>query len=96
MYLRENAVELQFQSTEPRRASGRLLKLVDVGAEMKKRDGRDAGSVRATTDMLAAGREELRNVPRPGRQGGPLMALAALLALGGVDCSVYLGTCRYA
>ncbi|MFZ8811170.1 MAG: hypothetical protein ACO2PN_24080 [Pyrobaculum sp.] len=46
--------------------------------------------------MLAAGREELRNVPRPGRQGGPLMALAALLALGGIDCSVYLGTCRYA
>jgi hypothetical protein len=25
-----------------------------------------------------------------------LAALAALLALGGIDCSVYLGTCRYA
>jgi hypothetical protein len=72
------------------------LKLADVGAEMKKRDGRDAWSVRATTDMLAAGREEHRNVPRPGCQGGPLMASAALLALGGIDCSVYLGTCIYA
>jgi len=72
------------------------LKPADVGAEMKKRDDRDAWRVRATTDMLAAGREELRNVPRLGRHGGPLMALAALLTLSGIDCSVYLGTCRYA
>jgi hypothetical protein len=71
------------------------LKLADVGAEMKKRNGRDAWSVRATIDMLAAGCEELRNVPRPDRHGGPPMALAALLALGGIDCSVYLRTCRY-
>jgi hypothetical protein len=42
-------------------AATRLSKLADVGAEVKKREGRDAWYVKATTDMLAAGRKELRD-----------------------------------
>jgi hypothetical protein len=42
-------------------AATRLSKLADVGAEVKKRKGRDAWYVKATTDMLAAGRKELRD-----------------------------------
>jgi predicted Zn-dependent protease len=42
-------------------AATRLSKLADVGAEVKKREGRDAWYVKATTDMLAAGRKEFRD-----------------------------------
>jgi nucleotide-binding universal stress UspA family protein len=40
--------------------AARLLRLAGVGAEVKKVGGRDVWRVVATTDMLAAGREELR------------------------------------
>jgi hypothetical protein len=60
-----NKVELQFSSTDRSRVefAARLLRLAGVGAELKKKeDGeRDVWRVIATTDMLAAGREELRN-----------------------------------
>jgi nucleotide-binding universal stress UspA family protein len=61
-YLRENKVELQFQSTERSRAelAARLLRLAGVGAEVKKVGGGGVWQVRAATDVLAAGRKELR------------------------------------
>jgi hypothetical protein len=63
VYLR-NAIELEFSSTDRGRVelAARLLKLAGVGAEVKKKevDGRDVWYVRVTTNMLAAGREELR------------------------------------
>jgi hypothetical protein len=63
VYLRGDAIELQFQSTDRSRVelAARLLRLVGVTAEMKKEGGRDVWYVEATTDKLAAGREELRN-----------------------------------
>jgi hypothetical protein len=64
VYLSENAIKLNFQSTDRSRAelAARLLKLVGVGAEVKKVKvgSRDVWRVRAYTDSLAAGREELR------------------------------------
>jgi len=42
-------------------AATRLSKPADVGAEVKKREGRDAWYVKATTDMLAARRKEPRD-----------------------------------
>ena len=62
VYLRGDAIVLQFQSTDRSRAelAARLLRLTDVSAEVRKVDGRDEWYVKATTDMLAAGREELR------------------------------------
>jgi len=62
VYLRSDKVELQFASTDRSRVelAARLLKLAGVGAEVKKEGGRDVWYVIATTDMLAAGREELR------------------------------------
>ncbi len=62
VYLRKKAVMLQFQSTDRSRAelAARLLKLAGVGAEVKKVNNRDEWQVWATTDMLAAGRKELR------------------------------------
>jgi len=61
VYLR-GAIELEFQSTNQSRAelAARLLRLAGVSAEVKKEGGRDAWRVVATTDKLAAGREELR------------------------------------
>jgi hypothetical protein len=63
VYLR-NAIELEFRSTDRGRVelAARLLKLAGVGAEVKKEevDVRDVWYVRVTTNMLAAGREELR------------------------------------
>jgi hypothetical protein len=55
-------VELQFASTDRSRAelAARLLRLAGVSAEVKKVGGRDVWQVRATTDKLAAGHEELR------------------------------------
>ncbi len=62
VYLRGDAVELQFRSTDRSRVelAARLLRLVGAGAEVRKEGGRDVWRVRAYTDMLAAGREELR------------------------------------
>jgi hypothetical protein len=64
VYLRGHDVLLEFQSTDRSRAelAARLLRLAGVGAELKKKeDGeKDVWRVIATTDMLAAGREELR------------------------------------
>jgi hypothetical protein len=64
VYLREADILLEFQSTDRSRAelAARLLRLAGVGAELKKKeDGkRDVWRVEATTDRLAAGREELR------------------------------------
>jgi DUF971 family protein len=55
-------IELQFRSTDRGRAelAARLLRLADVSAEIKKASGEGKWRVKATTDMLAAGREELR------------------------------------
>ncbi|MCC6035699.1 MAG: hypothetical protein LM559_01435 [Pyrobaculum sp.] len=57
-------IELEFQSTDRSRVelAARLLRLAGVGAEVKKVGGRDVWYIKAYTDMLAAGREELRNV----------------------------------
>jgi hypothetical protein len=62
VYLRENKVELQFLSTDRSRAelAARLLKRAGVNAEVKKVGNEDVWQVRATTDKLAAGHEELR------------------------------------
>jgi hypothetical protein len=62
VYLRGDAVVLQFQSTDRGRVelAARLLKRAGVGAEVKKEGDRNVWQVWATTDMLAAGREELR------------------------------------
>jgi hypothetical protein len=53
---------LQFQSTDRSHAelAARLLKLAGIDAEVRKVSNRDVWQVWATTDKLAAGREELR------------------------------------
>jgi hypothetical protein len=63
VYLSENAIELQFYSTDRSRAelAARLLRLAGVGAEVKKVGGRGVWYVYAYTDTLATGRKELRN-----------------------------------
>jgi len=63
VYLRDK-VELQFNSTDRGRAelAALLLKLAGVDAEGKKVGDRGVWRVEAATDMLAAGREELRDV----------------------------------
>jgi hypothetical protein len=63
VYLSENAIELQFYSTDRSRVelAARLLRLAGVGAEVRKVDGRDVWYVYAYTDTLATGRKELRN-----------------------------------
>ncbi len=62
IYLREDAVVLDFQSTDRSRVelAALLLRLAGVNAEVKKVDGKDVWYIKAATDMLAAGREELR------------------------------------
>jgi hypothetical protein len=63
VYLSKNAIELKFESTDRSHAelAASLLRLAGVSAEVKKReDKRDVWYVYASTDMLAAGREELR------------------------------------
>jgi len=62
VYLRENKVELRFQSTDRSRVelAARLLRLAGVSTEVRKVGDRDEWRVEATTDMLAAGRKELR------------------------------------
>jgi len=65
VYLSVNAIELEFRSTDRSRVelAARLLKLAGVSAEVKKVKvgGRDEWYVKAATDMLAAGRKELRD-----------------------------------
>jgi hypothetical protein len=64
VYLRENAIELKFASSDRGRVelAARLLRLAGVTAEVEKEGGRDVWYVEATTDVLAAGREELRKI----------------------------------
>jgi len=63
IYLREDDILLQFRSADRGRAelAARLLRHAGVDAEVKKVGGRDEWRVEATTDMLAAGRRELRD-----------------------------------
>ncbi len=63
VYLRENAIELEFRSADRSRVelAARLLRLADVSAEVKREGGRDVWYVHAYTDRLAAGHEKLRN-----------------------------------
>jgi len=62
VYLSEKAIELELQSTDRSRAelAACLLRLVGISAEVTKVGDRDVWRVRAATDMLVAGREELR------------------------------------
>ena len=63
VYLWEK-ISLEFLSTDRSRAelAARLLKLAGASAELKKKEGgRDEWYVKAATDRLAAGREELRD-----------------------------------
>jgi len=63
VYLRRDAIVLQFQSTDRNRVelAARLLRLAGVDAEVKRKSGEGKWQVRATTDRLAAGRKELRD-----------------------------------
>jgi len=63
IYLRNDAIELRFQSTDRSRAelAAILLRHAGVSVEVKKEGGRDKWYIEAATDVLAAGREELRN-----------------------------------
>jgi hypothetical protein len=64
IYLRENEIELRFHSSNRNHAelAALLLRHAGVGAEVKKEVGkRDVWRVIATTDMLTAGRKELRD-----------------------------------
>ncbi len=62
VYLRGDAIELEFHSTDRDRVelAARLLKLAGVSAEVKKKGSMDIWRVVATTDKLTAGHEELR------------------------------------
>ncbi len=62
VYLR-NEIELRFASTDRSRVelAAHLLRLAGVSAEVKrKKGGRDEWYIKASTDKLAAGRDELR------------------------------------
>ena len=60
-YLSENAVKLQFRSTDRGRGelAARLLKVTGVSAEVKRKGNGDGWYVRASTVVLAAAREKL-------------------------------------
>jgi RNA-splicing ligase RtcB len=62
VYLSENAVKLQFRSTDRGRGelAPRLLKVTGVSAEVKRKGDGDGWYVRASTVVLASAREELR------------------------------------
>ncbi|MFZ8808201.1 MAG: hypothetical protein ACO2PN_08860 [Pyrobaculum sp.] len=66
VYLRDRAIELHFVSSDRSHAelAARLLRLAGVSAEVKKVGDRNVWQVWATTDVLAAGREELRDAIR--------------------------------
>jgi hypothetical protein len=63
IYLRENAIELQFRSSDRGRVelAAILLRHAGVSAEVRKEGNRDVWRVVAYTDKLAAGHEELRS-----------------------------------
>jgi hypothetical protein len=63
IYLSDDAIRLQFQSTDRSRVelAARLLRLAGVTAEVRKVSNRDMWYVKATTDELAAGHEKLRD-----------------------------------
>jgi hypothetical protein len=63
LYLRKDAIVLQFVSSDRSRAelAARLLRLAGVSAEVKKEGIRDVWYIQVTTGMLATGHEELRN-----------------------------------
>jgi hypothetical protein len=63
VYLRRDAIVLEFGSTDRSRAelAARLLRLAGVSAEVKGKGSRDEWRVEATTDRLAAGCRELRD-----------------------------------
>ncbi|MFP3168218.1 MAG: PaRep2b protein, partial [Thermoproteus sp.] len=62
VYLRRDAIVLQFQSSDRGRAelAARLLRLAGVSVEVKRVSERGVWQVWAATDMLAVSREELR------------------------------------
>jgi hypothetical protein len=62
VYLSDDEIRLEFKSTDRSRVelAVLLLRLAGVTAEVKKVGDRDVWRVVATTDKLAAGREELR------------------------------------
>jgi hypothetical protein len=62
-YLRSDEIELRFKSMDRSRAelAARLLKMVNIGTEVKKADGEGKWYVWATTDKLAAGHKKLRD-----------------------------------
>jgi len=64
VYLRETDILLRFRLTDRSRVelAARLLRLAGVSAEVRREGGRDVWRIEATTDILAAGREELRKV----------------------------------
>jgi hypothetical protein len=66
VYLRENAIELQFISTDRNRTelAALLLRHAGVGAEVRRESGRDKWYVKATTNKLTAGSRELRGAVR--------------------------------
>jgi len=66
IYLRKDHILLQFQSADRSRVelAARLLRHAGVNAEVKKVGSEDVWQVWATTDMLAAGRKELRDAVR--------------------------------
>jgi hypothetical protein len=62
VYLRD-AVVLQFRAADRSRVelAARLLRLAGISAEVRKEGGREVWYIEVSTDMLAAGRKELRN-----------------------------------
>jgi hypothetical protein len=56
VYLRDDVIKLQFQSTDRSRVelAARLLRLAGVSAEVQKESGRDVWYVLVYTDKLAA------------------------------------------
>jgi hypothetical protein len=62
VYLRKSAIALQFVSSDQSRVelAARLLKRAGVDAEVKREGDRDVWRIEVTTDVLAAGRKELR------------------------------------
>jgi hypothetical protein len=63
VYLRENAIELKFQSKNRSRVelAARLLRIAGVDAELERDSSRDVWRVYAYTDILASASEELRD-----------------------------------
>jgi hypothetical protein len=62
VYLLKDSTKLEFRSTDRSRVelAARLLRFAGVTAEVEKEGDKDVWYIRATTDKLAAGREELR------------------------------------